>query len=339
MANKLLPLGALLPFLAVCAFAQTATTDPVGFIRKECQLGYTGFATPLVSDPVFTGRISSNSSANATLEGGNLRLGDSISGAGPLYVEVISGPFEGERIDIDEAATITANGAAVTFDTGSVLNTTAPTPNSLVGATCVIRKHCTLAKLQAMFSPALTGNNNPNSADRVYLFENGSWIRYYLLKDNTTWLTAGNSKPQSDKVIPPGTGILVELKSSAKTALQLGAVRMNAFRINLTAGTQCIAPAFPVSLTPTQVGAFVDINEPATYRWTGNNNPAKSDTISPFITGSFIRYNLAKNGTTWLTSGSAEDYSDDAIIDYSAPALLKRNNPNPEYIILRPYNP
>lgn len=101
MANKLLPLGALLPFLAVCAFAQTATTDPVGFVKTEA-IGnsdtYVGLS--LTRTPAFEGTIASYASGVITVSGTpNWTAGQYVytKGVQPnhYYVLVMSGDREG----------------------------------------------------------------------------------------------------------------------------------------------------------------------------------------------------------------------------------------------------
>ncbi len=338
MANKRkISAAVLFSLLATCAFAQTATTDPVGFVRKECSTGFTGLAAPLLASPLYTGRVLSNSAGSVVFEGSGLAIGDLISSAGPCYLEVLDGALEGERVDLDEITTIAANDASVGLDLTVAYNTLAPTSDVLIGSLCVLRSHVTLGELGQMFSPALVGNNNVNLADRLHVFDGGSWVRYYLRGDGVTWRRAASSTPYTDMVIAPGTGVLVELVSSAKEIVQTGAVRMNAFRMNLAQGTQCVASPYPISMTPVEFGAFVDANVAANSRWVGANNPALADTISPFEGGSFVRYNLRSDGATWRVAGSTEDYSDDQVLVYDGPSLIKRTNADSAYLVLRPF--
>jgi hypothetical protein len=274
-----------------------------------------------------------------TFEGAGLQLGTAIAPGGKVYLEVLSGSLEGERIDINEAATTTSNNGTVTLDLGVSYNTISPTANALLGATCAIRSHVTLAKIQALFTPALAGDNNAAKADRIYLFEGGSWVRYSLRGDKVSWRKTGYTDDQSGTVIPPGAGILVELLSAPKSAVQVGSVRMNAFRYNLGAGYQCFAPPYPVSLSPTQMAAFVDANDPVGVRWTGQNNADLADTISPFSAGSFIRYNLRSDGTSWRKSGDQTNYAGSEIVLFNEPTLVKRTNPDAGYVVIRPFAP
>jgi hypothetical protein len=325
--------------LAVGGFGQGATTDPVGFQRKEFPVGFSGFAAPLVGSPVFVGRIGANSANSATFDGTGVQLGTALGTSDAAFLEVLTGPLEGERIDLDEATTIAANGPVASLDGAAVWNTrSALATNALAGATCAIRRHLTIKGIQSLFSPALTGNNNAKLADRLYLFESGSWIRYALRGDGASWRKAGETTDYANKVIPPGNAVLVEIYSVPKAAVQVGLVRVNAFRMNLAAGMQCIAPPYPVDLSPTALGAFVDTSDPVGVRWVGNNNAELGDNLYPFVAGSFIRYNLRSDGVSWRRSGDSANYSGQNIVPFNGPTLLKRNNADPAYLILRPFS-
>src|SRR5512141_529555 len=106
--SKLLSIAGIGTVLAVGGFGQSATTDPVGFHRKEFPVGFSGFSAPLVGSPVFVGRVASNSANSVTFDGTGIQLGTALGTSDAAFVEVLTGPLEGERIDLDEAATIAA---------------------------------------------------------------------------------------------------------------------------------------------------------------------------------------------------------------------------------------
>ncbi len=50
-----------------------------------------------------------------------------------------------------------------------------------------VRPHVTLGMLTGMFTPGLTGHDNPLRADGVWLFENDSLTFYHLRSDGVRW--------------------------------------------------------------------------------------------------------------------------------------------------------
>ncbi len=193
----------------------------------------------------------------------------------------MTGALEGERFDVDEAATgSAAPGALVlTLQDGSFSTRQAIAGGALAGARIVVRPHVTLGMLTGMFTPGLTGHDNPLRADGVWLFENDSLAFYHLRGDGVRWARLGGNQDQSARIISPDISVVIDLKSRAQSWLHEGRVRTNAFRKNLKAGLQAFSSGFPVNLSPAQLGAFVNPAQPAATRWTGSNNLLLADQI------------------------------------------------------------
>ncbi len=340
MANKRkISATVLFSLLAACAFAQTATTDPVGFVRKDAAPGYLGLGVPLIISEPFVGAVSSNTGSVVTFSGTGLNVGSTLDAAKPYFLEVLSGPLEGERIDVSVSATVSAANATVSLNLASANNTvTTVAANALATARCAIREHLTIQRLQGLFSPVLTGNNNPDLADKVYLYE-GGWVRYNLRGDNVTWrkqLDTVNN--YATKVIPPGAGFMVQFVGSTKTMVNVGKVRTNAFRYNLATGLQAFALPFPVNMSPVEVGGFVDANDPAGIRWVGNNNAAAADQLLPYD-GGFVRYNLRSDGVTWRKQlDTTNDYANNRFLAPDNVTMIKRTNADSGYLVIRPFS-
>lgn len=192
---------------------------------------------------------------------------------GRYYLEVVTGPLEGERFDIDTDATIGSGDSNATLALGPDSFSTQPSlaADSLAGARLILRRHVTLARLQQLLSPGLTGHNNALLADAVQTLEGGEFARYFLRADGVTWSRPGSQQDFRHTVLPPDASFLVESKRAAQVFRHAGTVRANAFRKNLVCGFQSFASGFPQDLSPVQIGAFVDLAAPSATRWTGNN--------------------------------------------------------------------
>ena len=115
------------------------------------------------------------------------------------YAEVVTGALEGERFDVDEAATGSAGA-------GVLVLTLRPDRSARVrrsravrsrARAIVVRPHVTLGMLTGMFTPGLTGHDNPLRADGVWLFENDALAFYHLRADGVRWTRLGSNQDQS----------------------------------------------------------------------------------------------------------------------------------------------
>ncbi len=317
--------------------ATSVNSAPLGVISADLTVGDNAVAFPLIEDDVFTATVTANTAGALAFSSGN--IGALLTASRRYYAEIVTGPLEGERFDVNTAATIASADATVTLDLGASSSSTRPTlaANALTAARAVIRPHVTLASLQATFTPALTGNNNFNLADGVKIFNGSAFAFYYLRTDGQTWRIVGGTTDFRSLVIPPDASILIVLKSGGRRWLQLGNVRTNAFRKNLVTGLQSFASGFPLDLSPVAIGAAVSGVEPAGARWTGSDDASLADTLQIFSRPSFTPYSLRGDGTSWWQSGGSTDQSGVNFIGATAMTLLTRANPNPDYLVARPF--
>ena len=318
-----------------------ASTGPYGVLAENVGRGARGLAFPLIESNLYVGRIEANASATLVLSSDSGDPRSALVDAGPAYVEVLDGAFEGERLDLDVAATLSGNGEsiAVSFGNGTHSTRGSMPADALAGARITVRPHVTLARVQAMLSPALDGSNAPGRADSVLLFENERFIRYTLRGDGETWVRSGSNADQRHRVIPPDTSVLIDTRQGGRAWVHTGAVRTNAFRKNLVEGEQAFASGFPVALSPIDVGGFVDLETPAKYRWRGA-------LLFPFADwfeeqGDLVpilgRIFLQPNGTSWRRLLDLRDVAHQPVLDPTAMFVLRRNNPDPEYLIPVPF--
>lgn len=326
--------------------ATSATSKPVGIINADVPAGLSGFSFPLIEKELLSSTIAMNDAANVA--GRNLQYvvfisstppADGLSAGGRYYLEITSGPREGDRFEVDQALTAAATPGVLVIDLAST-NTTFSglTKDMLLGATASIRPHVTLAKIQAMFDPPLVGNNNLSLADSLLVFNATSAITYYLRADGVTWRKAGTTTDFSTMVIPPDQGVMLQLRSGAKALCHQGVVRGNAFRINFKPGLQPSATGFPASLSPVEFGAIGNPVIPQAG-WIGSNVQSQADGIMVFdqAKGSFTSYYLRSDGLTWRTSGSVSDQSGAKILRHDSFFMVKRQNADDQMLIPKPY--
>jgi hypothetical protein len=334
--------------LTVISRGETATSPASASVGKTLPSGLSGFGFPLAEADLLVGTAGSYT---ATTDGsGNARLSLPVSAAvspsavlvsgRPYYLEVTGGLLEGERFEIDAATTLTLSSGRVALDLTSARSTLAAvSASSLAACPVTIRPHLTLAKIQAMFSPALAGNNNAALADAVLIYAAGGFTSYYLRSDNITWRKAGSTSDFSGLVVAPEEGVLVQLRSGAKVMTHAGVPRMNDFRLNLKAGYMPGCTGFAVDMSPLQFGAVTNAGPAPQNDWVGNNVQSAADGIQVFdpAKGSFTSYYLRADGSSWRAAGSTTVLTGSSLLKPDTFFLVKRANPNPAHLILRPY--
>ncbi len=332
-------LACLLATLVSLPAATTASTTPVGVMSASLPVGNNPIALPLIAADLFTGTVSGNTTSALSFATGSPAA--TLTAGKKYYVEIETGALEGERLDVDTAATLSAGGTTVVLDLGanSASTSTSLTADTLAGALGVVRAHATLGSVKGLFSPALTGNNSAALADSVQLHVGGALRLYYLRGDGVTWRESGKAVDESGRVIPPDTSFILVLRSGARTWDHTGVVRRNVFRVRLAAGPRSLATGFPIDLSPVQFGGFVDTGIAADRRWVGNDSAALADTLQIFdrAAGMFILSYLRGNGIAWRHPGNLTEVQNDALIGATGMAVLTRANADADYLILCPY--
>lgn len=331
-------LALAVPFAA--AEQTTVAGSPLGVMADSLTPGNHALAFPLLSQELFVGLIAGNADNTVTFASGTAAA--HLVADGQYYLEIATGPFEGERLDLDTAGTLAAGGATVKVNLSATSSSTTPSldANVLASARAVVRQHVTLQSLQAMFSPAFVGNNNSALADGVEIYRAGILYSFYLRSDGATWREAGKTTDVRSMVIPPDSALIVQLRSGTKRWTHAGDVRTNVFRVNLPVGARIFATGFPLDLTPAGIGAFTDTGAPAAVRWVGNDNPALADNLRIYnpATNTFLTYYLAGDGVSWYLSGGGTNLANTPLLGATGMAVLTRTNAEPDYLIFRPFS-
>lgn len=357
-------LAAVLAAQSIAA-ATTVLSTPVGVIAESAPAGPSGYAFPLIDADVVVGTVVSNTGSSIVLADATGAVGARLAPERRYFVEITTGPLEGERLDLDTAATIAAGGPGLVVEFGEITHSTLPSlaDGALAGARCVVRPHLTLADLPGMFTPALRGHRFAIRADAVVFVGEEGVERYSLAEDNQTWLSASDHRlgpwallhhawrrrhaqgaptDYAALVIPPDVSVMIENNSGPKVWRHEGIVRSSAFRKNLGRGVQAFASGFPVDLAPLEIGAFVDTAEPAAVRWTGSNLFLLADQIEVLLgdQGLLALYYLRGDGRTWRELGGSArvDHAGRPILGATDMILLRRRNADSGFIVPRPFD-
>jgi hypothetical protein len=316
----------------------TVTTDPVGFQATTVAVGMSTLANPLVNTDVVRSAASANTVSNITFSGVN-NFASLLSAGEPYYVEVVSGALEGERFDVNTAATIASSNSVVTIS-NSANNTSALIAGSLTNnTTLALRKHVTLEQIAGYFSPALIGNNSANSADQISLYNSSTraLVNYFLRSDGVTWRQVGQTASANKVPVPSGTGFFITKRASPTTYTSVGTVRNNDFAFPMPSGTSFRAPGFPVSYTPAttnnpSLGGF------STNGWTGNNSANSADQLQVWnrANRSWTTYFLRADGVTWRQVGQTTSVSAQELFAANNGFMVLKRANELDYILVNP---
>ena len=256
MKNKLsLIIGAIALAAAAGSQAQTAVTDPVGYITCKVAAGNSlSFVAPtLVNKLEFSGVASGVTATSITLSGAAPLAANAFAAAvnvaydaaAPMpgfYVEVSSGTGEGQW------ANITANTTtALTVDRDLTAAITAGT------STVRIRKHATIGEIFGATNTAgLKGSDQSATADEVKVLKPVTHaVKSYFFYDdgvNTQWSDLDTNDAINVSILPD-QGIIVHRKTGGAN---LSFVRVGHVKTGKT--TLYASPGLNVLATPRAVG-------------------------------------------------------------------------------------
>lgn len=325
--------------LALPAFAQNATTTPVGAMTIDFPA--TGalpattskyISVPLHADPVFTGKPTSVTSNTLEFSGVNWTTSPSQFGSTPprFIVRILTGQQAGRVLQI---LTNTSNSITVSINDRTLQSTALDFSGFAVSTndTIEITPCDTLASLFGDGSPEnpllISGGTNTFTADTISIQEraSGKSIAYFF---NTAsgvnqWRRGTQSVSFNDLPIYPDDAILV-LRRTNRPASQLV----------LTGRVPTVAPlikAAPGGYYLTTIGLPVDIslqNLIFSGAWTNANSLFTADTVSIYNSAQnrFYAYFKRLDNGIWKASASATapDVSSTVIPAASAVGILER---------------
>jgi hypothetical protein len=230
------------------ATGASAVSKVQGWMRMQFAAAAQTFSMPFMIPEIYRGNATQVHGQQISLDAAR-GLHELLNAGGECYAEIVAGPHEGQRFEIDEANS--ADGT-VSLDLGSTLSTLTEVPADLPGARIAIRRHWTVGLL----FPAGTfaGGLSADDSDRLQFLDSGSQTFY------STWLssTSGwSGEIGADYVIAPGESLFVTARNGM-TVTYTGEVRSNAFAQPLTERPQLIGNGFPLRFTPGTIGLTID---------------------------------------------------------------------------------
>lgn len=313
--------------LASLSFAQPVSvkTNPVGAVTTTVPLGLSAIGYTLLNPDLVVASCSSNTASVITLTG-VANVGSLLTDGLPYYVEATGGGVvEGERFEVDTAATKLAANNTIVLNVSSANNTSSLAINEAQNIQFALRKHVTLSQVQSMFaSPLVAGSSAANSDQiRLYNTSTGAFSVYFLR--STGWFLG--STPSNNVAIPPGIGFFFLKRTAPGTLVATGGVRVNDFAMPMNAGLSLRSVGYPIPFSPAKLGATV------ANQWTGGSSSATADQLRVYNpTNGLFSISFMRTNSAWLQGSTAVTTTD--ILAPDAGYMLLRRNADTDYIIV-----
>lgn len=237
--------------------AQSATTDPVGFITLNVA-GTTGGSENVLSlnalgltRPVeYQGRAETVT-ATTIQDNDSIWVDDQYNDdpTSPYCIEITSGPKTGVVFDIvdtnasNHTLTIAATGGS------DLSGVTAP-------VSFRVRKHWTLASIFGAANEAGLHAGNASHADHVLIYAGGAYETYYYSNATVGLITTGwrkiggGNSNQANTIIYPDEGLLVNrFQTGNVSTILLGAVKVGATSVPVFSGLNIVSNVYAASMT------------------------------------------------------------------------------------------
>jgi uncharacterized protein (TIGR02597 family) len=304
---------ATLLLAASTSFAQTATTDPVGFVTVSAVAG-TGSArtTSVISYPLLNseiiagqayGRITDVTANSIINSSAGWSVGELSVAANPYFIRITSGLAKGYTFLI---STSTANTAtAVTIDPEEAAQIDLSALGIVTGAsgdTYAIYACDTLSG--AFGTPATTGIqggilSSGEGADVVQLFVSGFWRQYYYNTTLASWRRVGPNTISDNVPIRPDSAVLYSrLATSTLSLTVIGAVPTSDRKALVKkSGVSFLSNSWPVSLTLGTSGIQLIPGWASSATYDVNT----TDIVQLMVNGFWVKYFYS--GTNWKRVG------------------------------------
>ncbi len=238
----------------------SSTTDTFGWTYRTAPSICETFSIPYQKAAIFSGCINSvtGNIVNVGTSAGSVSVKAQMLGGQSYFIEVISGANEGQRWEVDEAA---SNATSIAIDLSSSLNTKATLPANLATDVISLRPHWQLGEL--FDKNAFHGTNSALTADRLLFFDASSQtftIKWLALGGTIhRWVNASdaNLNDQGSYIIDNGIGFFVHPRNGPVNLLFSGWVRTNAFARPIVQGNNFVGGGWPVAQSPASRGMSV----------------------------------------------------------------------------------
>lgn len=227
----------------------TQLTHPGDLVVENAPLvkQTTTFSMPYLKRGVISGIVDDNTEFEIALNGslGGTSLKTVLNPTLQYYIELVGGPLEGHRFDVDHGTTTDVNLGIAPHPR----NTISLNGISIGGSQFVIREHHTL---DSIFPPAeFTAGDSSSNSDNVYTFENGTWTVYWLLAIPTGNRWINDVDPllldKGQTIIYPDQGVFARHRGEDLLLPKAGILRANKFITPLAQGYTLVGSGFPMA--------------------------------------------------------------------------------------------
>jgi uncharacterized protein (TIGR02597 family) len=286
----------LLPAATISSVAQTATTDPVGFITLSVKGGGSvaspklSLLSPTLTQPItWQGAITGVSSS-----GGNTTI--TVSGS-PWTDDQFNNGYYAEIVTVSPNTHATGALAVVSDTTTSSIivtgNLTSPNVFAAVGDMVRIRKDMTIADVFGATNTAgLLATDDPSSADEVLIYDGASSVSYFYYTGSpgypAGWYNSSLFTPAGDAVIGPHQGVVVKRKAAGAISFtSSGAVKTGNTLFPVVTGLNVLGTASAQGLTLGTSGLYT--GNPATGV-KPSDDPSSADEVTIYTASGQTNY-------------------------------------------------
>jgi len=308
------------------AQTNTVNSDIVGYQSVTVPVGRSIFSAPFILEEVAKGSVSANTATQVDSSVGTITLPTSNQ----YYMEILTGAYEGDRIDVD----VTATNAAQSANPGRIIlksvsyNSNTLTGSEIVGQKIAIRKHLTFSALTSLISTgSFVANTSAANADQILVYGASGFETYYYFSTAGGWYKQSPLQTAQTKVIPPGSAIMFVKKTAAVTLTGLGTVRTTKVQLPMAAGYQLVSTGYPVD------SALSALNPNGT--WTANTSAANADQVLLYGASGFETYYYFSAANGWYKQ-SPLARSTSNVLSSSSGFLVKKKSADVNYAVASP---
>ena len=280
-----------------------------GWQKRTLQVRNQTYSVPFVAREVFSGTVDSVGAANVSVGSslGSVNINSLFVAGYEYYLEVTSGDAEGQRWEVDEAA---SNGSTIGLLPANARSTSATLPANLAGDGVALRPHWRVADL---FPPAkFHGSTSQTTSDNLLFWDsvNSIYITLWLPSVGTPrWLKLGGGATFFDNMaVLPCDGLFTKPRISTVSNGATGQVRSWKVACPLRTGYNLVGNPYAISQSPVQrlmsvAGGFTGSASQTTsdriLTWTGDATPVSGyDTYYLLKGGSIERWVKQNGGST-----------------------------------------
>ena len=317
-------------------------SETVGWSRRTFLSQCETYSMPYLKCDGFRGMVSAAAINSISVTNGGVAITSALRTGKEYFVEVLSGPYEGHRFEVDEAAT-TAGTIAIKL--GGTRNTLATVPTDLTGARIALREHWTANEL--LPASKFRGTTSSTTGDRL-MFYNGSgyeilWNVQTGNIDRWTSVADASLADLGTRIIAPCEGLFVHPRNGSVPLAFYGSVRTNKVYCPLPLGNSFLGGGWPMDQSPNSRAMS------STTGFTGSPNAKLADQIRLWIGDTtypqegFSNHFLLKTGTInqWTPESPATlaNENDVKLMRSTHAVFMQMRNANPGYVEPLPWTP